>query len=115
MSTTAATQLHHRSAVRLTRRGRLVVLAMALLVALLVAMAVGILVAATSTATERAGAPEPTRTVTVHTGDTLWDIASAAAPAAGGDVRAMMERIEQINALESPMLSAGQRIQVPTG
>ena len=99
--------------VRLTRRGRLVVLALALLVVL----AVGLQVAASSTATQRPGAPEPTHTVTVHTGDTLWDIASDAAAQQGsdGDVRAMMERIERLNALDSPALTAGQRIRVPVG
>ena len=58
-----------------------------------------------------AGTPEPTRVVTVGTGDTLWAIAADLAD--DGDVRAMMTQIERLNALESGMLSAGQRLVVP--
>ena len=54
---------------------------------------------------------EPTRVVTVGTGDTLWAIAADLAD--DGDVQAMMTRIERLNALESGMLSAGQRLVVP--
>lgn len=97
-----------RSSVRLTRRGRLVVLA----AALLVAFAIGVFVtAAGSVATQEPGAPEPTRIVQVGSGDTLWGIASELAD--DGDVRAMMTRIERLNALESPVLAAGQRLVVP--
>lgn len=92
---------------RLTRRGRLAVLALALLAVL----AVGILWSSGSVATERPGIPEPTETVMVSSGDTLWAIASEAAD--GGDVRAMVERIQQLNALDSGALSAGQRLAVP--
>lgn len=96
------------SSVRLTRRGRLVVLA----AALLVAFAVGVFVtAAGSVATQEPGTPEPTRIVQVSSGDTLWGIASDLAD--DGDVRAMMERIERLNALDSSVLQAGQRLVVP--
>lgn len=92
---------------RLTRRGRVVVL----LASLVLAFVVGILVAAGSVATGEAGTPEPTRVLTVGTGDTLWGIASDLAD--DGDVRDMMQRIESLNALESGMLAAGQRLVVP--
>jgi len=92
---------------RLTRRGRLTVLTLALLAVL----AVGILWASGSVATERPGTPEPTRTVMVGSGDTLWGIASETA--GGGDVRDMVGRIQQLNALDSGMLLAGQRLAVP--
>jgi hypothetical protein len=53
--------------------------------------------------------------VTVGTGDTLWAIASDAAAATGeDDVRAMVTHIERLNALESGMVLAGQRLRVPT-
>jgi len=95
-----------RSAVRLTRRGRVVV------AALLVAFAVGVFVtAAGSVATQQPGTPEPTRIVQVGSGDTLWGIASELAD--GGDVRSKMEEIKQLNALESGDLQAGQRLVVP--
>ena len=97
-----------RSTVRLTRRGRIVVV----VAALLVAFAVGVFVtAAGSVATQRPGTPEPTRIVQVGSGDTLWAIASELAD--GGDVRSMMEEIKQLNALDSSDLQAGQRLVVP--
>ena len=49
------------SAVRLTRRGRVVVL----LLGLVVALAVGVVLGAGSVATERPGTPDPSRVVTV--------------------------------------------------
>ncbi len=99
------------STVRLTRRGRVTVL----LLGLALALAGGIFLGAGSAATERPGAPDPTRGVQVGTGDTLWGIAADAAAATGeGDVRAMVDRIERLNALESGMVLAGQRLRVPT-
>ena len=97
-----------RSAVRLTRRGRLVVV----VAALLVAFAVGVFVtAAGSVATQQPGAPEPTKIVQVGSGDTLWGISAELAD--DGDVREMMTRIERLNALDSSVLQAGQRLVVP--
>jgi len=93
--------------VRLTRRGRLVVLAMALVAVL----AVGVLLASGSVATDRPGTPEPTRVITVDAGQTLWDIAAGLAD--DGDVRSMVDHIEHLNALESGMLVVGQRLVVP--
>ena len=97
-----------RSAVRLTRRGRLVVV----VAALLVAFAIGVFVtAAGSVATQQPGSAEPTKIVQVGAGDTLWDIAASLAD--DGDVRAVMEEIKQLNALGSGVLQAGQRLVVP--
>ena len=97
-----------RSAVRLTRRGRVVVV----IAALLVAFAIGVFVtAAGSVATQQPGTAEPTKIVQVGAGDTLWDI--AADLAADGDVRSVMEEIKQLNALDSGVLQAGQRLVVP--
>jgi Tfp pilus assembly protein FimV len=96
-----------RSTVRLTRRGRAVVV----LLALMAVLAVGIVVAAGSVATDKAGTPEPTAVVLVGPGDTLWGIASAAAD--DGDIESMMDRIEKLNALDSGMLMSGQRLLIP--
>ena len=57
-----------QGSVRLTRRGRLV----ALVLALVAVLAVGLLLASGSVATGEAGTPEPTRVVMVSSGDTLW-------------------------------------------
>ncbi len=98
------------SAVRLTRRGRVTVL----LLGLALALAVGVFLGAGSVATEHPGTPQPTRVVMVGSGDTLWDIAADAAAATGSDdVRSMVTRITRLNALESGMVLAGQRIKVP--
>ena len=92
---------------RLTRRGRLVVFVLALGLVL----GLGMLWAAGSVATEKPGTPEPTRVVMVGAGETLWDIAADVAD--DGDIRAMVDHIERLNALESGMVRAGQRLRVP--
>ena len=97
------------STVRLTRRGRLVVLALGVLLVL----TIGFVLASGSVATDHPGTPEPTRVVMVGSGDTLWDIAAGIAD--DGDVRAMIDRIERLNALDSGMVVAGQRLVVPAG
>ena len=97
-----------RSTVRLTRRGRLVII----VAALVVAFAIGVFVtAAGSVATQEPGTPEPTRIVQVGSGDTLWGIAAELAE--DGEIRAMMEQIERLNALDTSVLQAGQRLVVP--
>ena len=97
-----------RPSVRLTRRGRLVVF----LGTLAIVLMLGIVWGSGSVATERAGTPEPTDVVTVMPGDTLYDLAADATPA-DGDVAAMVERIQRLNALDSGMLVAGQELRIP--
>lgn len=92
---------------RLTRRGRIVVLTLAMLVVL----GLGLALAAGSVATEEPGTPEPTRVVMVGAGQTLWDIAAGIAD--DGDIRGMIDHIERLNALDSGMVVAGQRLRVP--
>jgi hypothetical protein len=98
-----------RPQVRLTRRGRLVVFLVSLLLVLATAF---IALGGTSVATDKGGTPEPTMIVMVGDGETLWDISSGLA--GSGDTRDMMARIERLNALDSGMLYAGQRLRVPT-
>ncbi|HET7387525.1 MAG TPA: LysM peptidoglycan-binding domain-containing protein [Nocardioidaceae bacterium] len=92
---------------RLTRRGRVVVV-LALLAAL---SAVLMVFAAHSAATDERGAPVPTRSVRIAPGDTLWQIASRVA--APGHVRDAVHRIEELNAMSGPQLQVGQTIAVP--
>lgn len=96
----------HRSTVRLTRRGRAVVVVLALAVL----AAVGLLGASISGAAPRGGSV-PTRTVVIHPGDTLWDLASTAAH--GGSVLEMEQRIKDLNGLDSGMLITGQILRIP--
>jgi LysM repeat protein len=96
-----------QGALRLTRRGRLVVF----LAGLLVAVAVAVAFAGGSVATAEKGQPVPTDVIVVGTGVTLWDIASARAE--GGDVREVMSTIQRLNHLEGGLLVAGQQLRVP--
>lgn len=92
---------------RLTRRGRLA-LTLLFLVTLTVVLTV---FGATSAATGEAGRPVPTRTVVVDSGDTLWGIAAEAA--APGEVREMVHRIQELNAMSGSGVAIGQELAVP--
>jgi LysM domain len=92
------------SSVRLTRRGRLVVLGASLAAVL----GLGFVAATGSLASDQ---PEPTRVVTVQPGQTLWDLAASVSD--GGDVRATMTHLEAINHLDSTTLQVGQHLRVP--
>jgi hypothetical protein len=96
-------------AVRLTRRGRIVMT----LVFLGLVLAVLTVFGARSAATGETGSPVPTRTVEVGQGDTMWGIASAVAEP--GHVREMIHQIEELNALSGPALVEGQEIAIPIG
>ncbi len=90
---------------RLTRRGRL-----ALTLAAMLASVIGLLMVA-SAAFGGAG-PLPTRHVVVHSGDTLWSIARAAAPEA--DPRATIEAMRDMNGLaDDAPLVPGQLLTLP--
>lgn len=95
------------TALRLTRRGRLALLALFLVLAAVAFTVIG----GESAATRDEGAPVPTQTVVVTPGDTLWAIASDVA--APGEVRSMVHRITRLNALEGSSLQLGQEIAVP--
>jgi hypothetical protein len=97
------------SQVRLTRRGRVVVLAV-LLGAVFIALT---MLGGHSAATGEAGAPVETRTVVVGEGDTLWGIASEIAEP--GEVREMIHHIQELNALPTAGLMRGQELAVPVG
>lgn len=93
-----------RSAVRLTRRGRLAVFG----IGLVAALGLGLGLAANSTATEH---PESLATITVGNGETLWGIASSVAVA--GHTGDMVEQIKELNHLAGGGLEAGQTLRVP--
>jgi LysM domain len=95
-----------RSGVRLTRRGRLVVV-LAALVLLVVGMSVG---QGSSQASDH-GAVRAPHTVTVQAGETLWMLAERIAPSM--DPRLVVAQIEQLNHLAGPQVMAGQQLRVP--
>jgi LysM repeat protein len=94
------------AALRLTRRGRLVITGLLASVAIVASMFVG---GVSLAGTDRASAP--TRYVTVAPGETLWAIAGEVAPSV--DRRDTVQRILELNALTSANVRAGQRIAVP--
>jgi LysM repeat protein len=92
--------------VRLTRRGRVALLL------LLVALAF-VAFSTTRTATQAFTGPSSpaTRYITVHPGETLWQIARTVAPA--DDPRDTVDRIRDLNGLDTTVVQAGQRLVVP--
>ena len=96
------------TAVRLTRRGKMAVLTLAVVAISVLAIMFG----PSSTATDQMGTPEQTTTVEVMPGHTLWQIAAAANP--DGDIRATVDDIIELNALpNASALQMGSEIAVP--
>ncbi|HUR73196.1 MAG TPA: LysM peptidoglycan-binding domain-containing protein [Sporichthya sp.] len=93
---------------RLTRRGRLAVVALFLATL----FAGGVLFGSTATrATGEPGAPQDYQYLVVQPGQTLWGIAKEIAPQK--DPRATIEAIRRLNALPDTGVEAGQRIALP--
>ncbi|MCZ4066950.1 LysM peptidoglycan-binding domain-containing protein [Microbacterium sp. NE2HP2] len=100
-----------RTRLRLTRRGRRVIAAIAALPAV-VAVTAAVLSGGGALASNEAGAPEGSfTTVTVMSGESLWSIAEEVAPAA--DPRDVVDAIIRLNALGSGQLEAGQTLAIP--
>lgn len=95
-----------RRPVRLTRRGRVAVVLMMLVAIVVVLSSAG----RPSQATGDAPRTRPV-TVTVQTGETLWQLASRVAPQV--DPRLVIAEIERLNALAGPTVYAGQQLRVP--
>ena len=91
---------------RLTARGRLVLLTLLLLVAVAWSLGSGTVSMAGTTP-----AVIPVRYVTVEAGQSLWTIAGDVAP--GTDPRVTVARIRELNALPSSAVSVGQQLAVP--
>jgi len=109
MSTISYTPSYVRhSQVRLTRRGRMVVLALALLAVL----AMGVALASGSAAGDHPGSAD-VHVVTVEPGQTLWGIARDAAADAGVTTGDMVQQLEDLNPLDDGAVYAGQELRVP--
>ena len=94
---------------RLTRRGRLVLLVLAVGI-VLAGISVGRAGSQAATATETG--PALTQT-TVQQGETLWTVAQRIAP--GNDPREIIAQIRRINHLHDSSLQAGQQLLLPVG
>ena len=113
--TTSAHVLHSDTpscgAVRLTRRGRAVLL-LGLLVLTLVAFGLGRLgSSAAATAAENHPKPVGYAATTVHGGETLWTVAKRVAP--GRDPREVITQIQELNHLHSGGIQVGQQLLLP--
>lgn len=105
VSSPRARPLGGRQPVRLTRRGRIVVvLALIGLIALIIAVA-----SATGHAAPPGRAPHA---IVVHDGDTLWSIAARVHP--HGSLTPTMLEIERLNHMSGGTVFAGQQLLVPT-
>jgi len=93
-----------RRPVRLTRRGRVVV-------GVLLVLAVLGFLALLAPPTEAARPAGPPRTITVHQGDTLFSIASRAAP--GSPPYAVMRSIQQLNRMTDTTVFVGEQLLLP--
>jgi LysM repeat protein len=91
---------------RLTRRGRAVVLG---LLVLLASVASAVLFTTASRAAGDPAAPAPT--ITVRPGETLWDIAAEATPHRNG--WAAVDEIRRLNHLGGNDVQAGQILVLP--
>ena len=92
---------------RLTRRGRVVLSLLALLV-----VALGAVLFASVADADVPSAPQEVTVHTVASGESLWQIASAATPV-GDDVRDVMDDVMELNDLAGSQLSVGQQLVVP--
>jgi len=93
--------------VRLTRRGRAVVV----LAMLVVLIAAGFTLGRGSSQAAGPAAHRPLPTVTVAPGETLWQIAARVDPSA--DRRALVDQIEALNHLHGGRIVAGQQLKLP--
>jgi LysM repeat protein len=59
-----------------------------------------------------AAAPERLTTITVHSGDSLWSLASEHT-GAGGNVQETVDKIASVNHLQGAVIIPGQRLQIP--
>jgi LysM domain len=93
--------------VRLTRRGRLVLVLGVMLMLVLAGFTLG---HGSSLAASRA--PAAHRSVTVEAGETLWGVAARVAP--HDDPRIVVADIESFNHLSSAEVEPGQQLVIPT-
>ena len=98
---------------RLTRRGRLAVAA----VAALLLTVISLLAAGAAQATNHGPSPRAARPtvvqVVVRPGQSLWSVAESADP--DQDTRAVIQQIIDLNSLSGDTVAAGQQLWVPRG
>ncbi len=100
------------SNLRLTNRGRVLLLLVTILTLFTVVVASGRFTAQATVNSDTAGQSAPaTAVVVVQAGESLWSIAQQVAP--GTDPREMVSRIRDLNGLADAVVSPGQSLLVP--
>jgi nucleoid-associated protein YgaU len=102
-----------RTPVRLTRRGRVVVMAAATLAIGVAAIVAGGAAHATGHSGAPAGPGSRVTRVEIRPGESLWSVAEAYDPDA--DTRVVISEILQLNSLTSDQVQPGQVLWVPRG
>jgi len=111
MSTISITAAAAPTRLRITRRGRRVLAALAA-APVAAGLALAIVGGGSALASREDGAPAGTfDTVTVMAGESLWSIAEEVAPTA--DPRDVVDEIIRLNQLSTSAVAAGQRISIP--
>ena len=98
---------------RLTRRGRVVVAALAALLVTVISLLAGSAAEATNHALSPGAARQNLVRVVVSPGQSLWSVAESTDP--DQDPRAVIQQIIDLNALTSDVVSPGQQLWVPRG
>jgi hypothetical protein len=104
MGETAVSRSGRGGRLRLTRRGRLVIVVFSLLLAATV-------IAVLAPASRADGPPAAAPTAVVQPGDTLWSVVERHRPSR--DPFAMIEEIRRLNDLDGYTIHAGQRLTLP--
>jgi nucleoid-associated protein YgaU len=108
---TPAREAEARTPVRLTRRGRVVVTAAAVLTIGAVSMVLAGAAQATGHSAASAGPGRGVTKVIVRAGQNLWSLAEAYDPDA--DTRQVIQEIQQLNSMTTDQLQPGQVLWVP--
>src|SRR5262245_1881456 len=106
----ASAPIHRSAPIRLTRRGRVVIVCAVALV-LLVGLWVGARHRARATSGGERGPVTSGESVVVGPDDTLWGIAERTRPDV--DPRVTVQRMIDLNALPGAIVNPGQRIYIP--
>jgi Tfp pilus assembly protein FimV len=108
MSTLNPPAVTPTSPIRLTRRGRLIIVGAVMALMVLAGLVLG---HGSSQAAGRDSQRATSRTLTVKPGDTLWSVAARIAP--HSDPRLVVADIESRNHLVSGQVRAGEQLRVP--
>jgi hypothetical protein len=103
----------HGAPLRLTRRGRVVAVAVAAFLLTVASLLAAVAAQATNHALSPPAARQNLVQVVVRPGQSLWSVAESAEP--DRDTRAVIQQIIDLNALSSDVVIAGQQLWVPRG